>query len=476
MQGKKAYSPGSCVKEDLRNWFNPSHPDGGWKRVNTKGEVGGHLKESNPRERFAKAIQRISARKEADASAARGYRAAASAALERHNAEQKKAEKEKKQGDLKMESVLRDKEDPNAERQGKPINVNSKVNENMENLNEKNVPTIPEKWAQAIAQAKSKFDVYPSAYANGWASKKYKEMGGDWKTVSEAKEKSEYDYEGDMARSQLQSIINNAQKVHDMLEDDDNLPEWVQSKITLAEDYISTVANYMMSEVDEQFNATRHTIEKDSPPSKDKVAAANKQYADMAAARKKKADDANKPPFDGPYKQSTGVVTDKSGAKHSGMSRARHLAKTAAAKQAMNKTLEEGRPSQRHPNYNNSITSVLNSVLSNERNIQASKKKADDANKPPFDGPYTQSTGVVTDKSGAEHRFVHNADTRMARARHLAKTAAAKQAALLKRKSKLAESRKAEIVKDIAKKAKSKNKENKFQSEPVLGTTIVKND
>ena len=69
--------------------------------------------------------------------------------------------------------------------------------------------------------------------------------------VKEEKEESEYDYEGDMARGQLQSIINNAQRVHDMLKDKDNLPEWVQSKITLAEDYISTVANYMMSEVDE---------------------------------------------------------------------------------------------------------------------------------------------------------------------------------------------------------------------------------
>ncbi len=54
-----------------------------------------------------------------------------------------------------------------------------------------------------------------------------------------------------MARGQLQSVINNAQRVHDMLKDNDNLPEWVQSKITLAEDYISTVANYMMSEIDE---------------------------------------------------------------------------------------------------------------------------------------------------------------------------------------------------------------------------------
>jgi predicted RNA binding protein YcfA (HicA-like mRNA interferase family) len=59
------------------------------------------------------------------------------------------------------------------------------VKEEIEYLEEKNVPTSPEKWAQAKAQAKSKFDVYPSAYANGWAAKKYKEMGGGWKSVNE---------------------------------------------------------------------------------------------------------------------------------------------------------------------------------------------------------------------------------------------------------------------------------------------------
>jgi hypothetical protein len=62
------------------------------------------------------------------------------------------------------------------------------VKEEVEQIDEKNVPTSPEKWAQAKAQAKAKFDVYPSAYANGWAAKKYKEMGGGWKSVSEAKE------------------------------------------------------------------------------------------------------------------------------------------------------------------------------------------------------------------------------------------------------------------------------------------------
>ena len=56
------------------------------------------------------------------------------------------------------------------------------------NLEEKNVPTSPEKWAQAKAQARAKFDVYPSAYANAWAAKKYKAMGGSWK-VEEGKMK-----------------------------------------------------------------------------------------------------------------------------------------------------------------------------------------------------------------------------------------------------------------------------------------------
>ena len=48
---------------------------------------------------------------------------------------------------------------------------------------EKNVPTDPQKWAASIAAAKKKFDVYPSAYANGWAAKNYKEKGGGWKTA-----------------------------------------------------------------------------------------------------------------------------------------------------------------------------------------------------------------------------------------------------------------------------------------------------
>lgn len=38
-------------------------------------------------------------------------------------------------------------------------------------------------WAKCIAEAKRKFDVFPSAYANGFASRLYKKKGGTWKTV-----------------------------------------------------------------------------------------------------------------------------------------------------------------------------------------------------------------------------------------------------------------------------------------------------
>jgi len=78
------------------------------------------------------------------------------------------------------------------------------------------------------------------------------QMVGTAKVVKELQDPREYDYEGDMAKSDLKSIIMNAQEVHDMLEDNTNLPEWVQSKITKSEDYISTVRNYMKSEFTEE--------------------------------------------------------------------------------------------------------------------------------------------------------------------------------------------------------------------------------
>ena len=42
-------------------------------------------------------------------------------------------------------------------------------------------PTNPSLWSRAKSAARAKFDVYPSAYANGWAAKWYKKHGGGWR-------------------------------------------------------------------------------------------------------------------------------------------------------------------------------------------------------------------------------------------------------------------------------------------------------
>lgn len=157
------------LSEDLRKWFNPSHPEGGWKRINTKGEVVGPCARE-PGEPKPKCMSN-----EKRAKLSKGERASAVRTKRKH--------------------------DPNPERKGKPIMVSNfgkgKISEeyvidpqddlieSMEMLLEKNKPTSPDKWQGCVSQARAKFDVYPSAYANGWAAQCYKRKGGKWESVSE---------------------------------------------------------------------------------------------------------------------------------------------------------------------------------------------------------------------------------------------------------------------------------------------------
>jgi hypothetical protein len=69
--------------------------------------------------------------------------------------------------------------------------------------------------------------------------------------MGEEKDEREYGYEGDMALNQLATLIRCADMIKELLKPDTDLPEWVQSKITLATDYIQTAADYMYSEVNE---------------------------------------------------------------------------------------------------------------------------------------------------------------------------------------------------------------------------------
>ena len=60
-------------------------------------------------------------------------------------------------------------------------NMREVLEEKMNLFLEENCPTDADKWSYYKGQAKKKFDVYPSAYANGWAAKQYKAAGGGWK-------------------------------------------------------------------------------------------------------------------------------------------------------------------------------------------------------------------------------------------------------------------------------------------------------
>ena len=51
-------------------------------------------------------------------------------------------------------------------------------------LDEENVPKDKGLWDRVLDAARSKFDVFPSAYASAWASLEYKKRGGEWVTKS----------------------------------------------------------------------------------------------------------------------------------------------------------------------------------------------------------------------------------------------------------------------------------------------------
>jgi len=70
--------------------------------------------------------------------------------------------------------------------------------------------------------------------------------GEDFKLLRSKKSvKEELDYEGEMAKSELYRLMQNAQELMSSLDDDTQLEAWVQSKITKAADYLNSVTQYL---------------------------------------------------------------------------------------------------------------------------------------------------------------------------------------------------------------------------------------
>jgi hypothetical protein len=90
--------------------------------------------------------------------------------------------------------------------------------------------------------------VYAQEEDNEMSSDEH-EMGDhkDMKSMGEpsADDKAEYDQEGRMAKQQLRTGEEAAEELQSILDDDENLPEWIQLKITKAVDYLRTADEYM---------------------------------------------------------------------------------------------------------------------------------------------------------------------------------------------------------------------------------------
>jgi len=66
------------------------------------------------------------------------------------------------------------------------------------------------------------------------------ECGRDWNHG--------HDHEAGMAKNELRDMISNASKIDSMVGESDNLPGWVSAYISLAADYMHSVAEYLGGE------------------------------------------------------------------------------------------------------------------------------------------------------------------------------------------------------------------------------------
>ena len=169
-------------KEDLRQWFKKGGSGGttkgGWDRYGSDGQKLGKCGGGEEGGAYAACLSADKASKlgkKGRASFVRRKRANQKKGGDAKKGRQKSKGKKPVYTKTKAENTMKLREF-----------IRSTINEVRmeEKINlfvEKNVPTNPSKWSYYKSQAKKKFDVYPSAYANAWAAKQYKAAGGSWK-------------------------------------------------------------------------------------------------------------------------------------------------------------------------------------------------------------------------------------------------------------------------------------------------------
>ena len=182
------------MNEDLRDWFGTGGKGGvgggGWDRYNSSGDRVGKCGDAKEGDAYSACLSKEKAEKlgkEGRAAFVKRKRAA-----QKKGGDAKKGgEKTKGQKPIKVKTgVKKENLDPNTFKDtgksapygsGYSSIKNERILKEIELFLEKNIPTDKSKWSYYKSQAKKKFDVYPSAYANAWAAKMYKKAGGGWR-------------------------------------------------------------------------------------------------------------------------------------------------------------------------------------------------------------------------------------------------------------------------------------------------------
>ena len=161
------------------------------------------------------------------------------------------------------------------------------------------------------------------------------------KEMKEDYDRDEYDEEGEMAKSQARTIEDAARELQEILDDDENLPEWVQKKITLAMDYIDTARDYMKANPDEE----EMDVELDEDQIDEKAVSRAQQMAAGAALAAKRGD-APKSDLEGAskamMKMSTKELEKYAGTKHKGLPKKKTESTTSGSVAASTGATGEG--------------------------------------------------------------------------------------------------------------------------------------
>jgi hypothetical protein len=93
-------------------------------------------------------------------------------------------------------------------------------------------------------------------------------------------DQGEYDQEGDMAKDDIKTIVRHAQALSKVLGDNDNLPEWVQSKLAKIEGMMISIDEYMQNQEDDDG-------EEEEPIAEKAVSKQQQKFMGMAHAMQK---------------------------------------------------------------------------------------------------------------------------------------------------------------------------------------------